>query len=259
MSHPDVFEQSQPLQRPLLASVALHASITAVILGWSWWSARVRMTFGDPNSNSGPGFVTTVDAIPMPTRSGIPNPVADNSESLAPSITRPKAQPEEDDPTAIDLGGRKKPLKKTSKKKEVSVPYRPKKDYDPNQLYSSRGTRMSSPMYAVKGGGGVGFGTGTPFGSRLGWYADLIRERIGEKWRTQDLDARLNTAPVVTVMFDIQRNGQVTGARVIQSSGNYALDRSAVRAIQEASPLPALPPEFERKSANVEFSFQLKR
>jgi TonB family protein len=47
--------------------------------------------------------------------------------------------------------------------------------------------------------------------------------------------------------------------QIVQSSGIASLDYSAKRAIQDASPLPELPREFERDSANVEFTFQLQR
>jgi protein TonB len=64
---------------------------------------------------------------------------------------------------------------------------------------------------------------------------------------------------VAIVTFTIRRDGSVTGLRLAQSSGNYALDTSAQRAILEAAPLPPLPPQFERDSAAVEFWFELKR
>jgi protein TonB len=226
-------------------------------VGWGWYGGK-RAVIGNQNNEPGPGEVTLVNTIPMPYRRAEANPVANETESRAPAQTKPQAQ-EKEEPDAIALEKARKKVKEKKKKAVVSVPYRPPRDYDPNQLYSSHGARMSTQMFHLKGGGGVGFGEGSPFGLRLGWYADLIRQRIGEKWHTQDVDAHLNTAPVVTVMFDIQRDGRVTGARIIQRSGNYALDNSALRAVQEASPLPPLPPEFERRSANVEFNFQFQR
>ena len=137
--------------------------------------------------------------------------------------------------------------------------YRSSDELRKNQLRTTVGQAMSNPTYGTVGAGGVGIGTGTPFGNRFGAYADLLRRRISEKWRTNDVDPMVRNAKAATVNFDILRNGQVQNVRIVQSSGVSTLDFSARRAILDASPLPELPREFERSSANVEFTFQLQR
>jgi protein TonB len=107
------------------------------------------------------------------------------------------------------------------------------------------------------GGGGVGSGTGSPFGNRFGWYEQLLRERVASKWRSQELDARIRNK--VAVMFEIMRDGSIRNVKVSQSSGNFALDQSAQRAILMSNPLPPLPREFERDSALIEFWFALQQ
>jgi TonB family protein len=119
---------------------------------------------------------------------------------------------------------------------------------------------MSSTMFGgMSGSGGVGVGAGSPFGSQYGYYVDLLRQRVSEKWRTQDVDPRLQTAPPVIVSFDIQRDGTVSNIRLLQRSGTSTLDFSAQRAIMEASPLPPLPAGYTGRFATIEFWFQLKR
>ena len=66
-------------------------------------------------------------------------------------------------------------------------------------------------------------------------------------------------AKPATVSFDILRNGEVRYVKIVQSSGIATLDFSARRAVIEAAPFPELPREFQRDSANVEFTFQLQR
>jgi TonB family protein len=63
----------------------------------------------------------------------------------------------------------------------------------------------------------------------------------------------------VVVTFSIYSDGSTGGLRVEQSSGNRALDNSALRAVYEASPFQRLPPGYERNEARVEIWFQLKR
>jgi len=243
----------------------MHAGVIALSLVWGAWQARQRDMFGDPNPGFGPATIETVNAIPLPNRSATPNLVANDTDSQVPARTKPEPKKkflDPDDPDAIALRYEKQKKKKLTKEQlrdmarqryEV-VPDRP------NQVYSTTGSATSSEMFSIKGGGGqLGMGSTNPFGTYLGWYADLLRQRIGEKWRTQDLDPNLRTAPIVIVSFRILRAGEARDVRVIQSSGNYALDQSAVRAVQEASPFRALPAEFKRDTANIEFQFKLRR
>ncbi len=60
-------------------------------------------------------------------------------------------------------------------------------------------------------------------------------------------------------MFEIMKDGRARDVKVMQSSGNYEVDRSTQRAILEASPFPPLPDGFERDSARVQMNFQFKR
>jgi protein TonB len=258
-------DSSQRLSKPFAASFSMHAGILALSLAWGMWQARERDMFGDPNPGFGPATIETVSAIPLPNRSATPNPVANETESQVPTKVKPEPKKkflDPDDPDAIALRYEKQKKKKLTKE-ELKDLYR--KRYEvvpdrPNQVSSTTGSRMSNPMYSIKGGGGqLGMGSANPFGTQLGWYADLIRQRVGEKWRTQDVDPRVQTAPVVAVTFRILRSGEVQDLKIMQHSGNYSLDQSTLRAIQEASPLPPLPKEFARDVANVEFQFQLRR
>jgi len=55
------------------------------------------------------------------------------------------------------------------------------------------------------------------------------------------------------------RDGRIRNLRIVQQSSISALDYSAQRAILEASPFPPIPPGFDKDSAHVEFTFELKR
>jgi protein TonB len=114
-------------------------------------------------------------------------------------------------------------------------------------------------MVGQTGRGGVGVGSRGAFGNRFGYYRNILEQRVGQKWRTRDVDLRLRTAPPVIVTFVIRRNGSTTNVRIEQSSGDKALDYSALRAIYEASPFPPLPAGYERNEASTEIWFQLRR
>ena len=131
----------------------------------------------------------------------------------------------------------------------------------PNQVYSASGQRLNSPMIGMAGGGGVGIGNNSPFGTQFGDYANTVRNRVGQAWRTGEIDPRIRSANPVVVTFTILRDGSVPekSVQVKGRSGITALDISAQRAILDAQPFPPLPQGFSRSSADVEFTFELRR
>lgn len=245
---------------PLLRSVVLHVAVIGGAVGYGLLPMSQRETWGDPNALPGGGFaITPVSKIPIITPPARPNPVAADTESEV-KQAEPKPQPTRprEDPKAIALKTEREKRRIADVAAEQSR-YRPKEERRPNEVTTTVGRTMSNPMFGVPGTGGVGIGTSTPLGSRFGAYADLLKRRIAEKWRTNDIDPNVRTANLVSVTFDILRDGSVRNIRVTQRSGILPLDYSTQRAVQEAAPFPPLPREFERDSANVEFQFQLQR
>ena len=259
--HVDILDERESSRAPLLRSLGLHAGIAALIAAWGSLQLGGSIErWGDPQSLGGGGVtITPVKGIPLPPRSGLENRVANDTESQvpAPPKPQPKKQTPRPDPDAIALKSKTaktKPAPQTSaQRRYTSVP-----DPKPNQVYSSTGQALTSPMFTqAPGGGGVGSGSGSPFGNRFGWYEALLRERVARNWRSQDLDGRIQQKVAVT--FEIARDGSLRNVRISQSSGNFALDQSAQRAILMSNPLPALPREFERDSALIEFWFSLQQ
>ncbi len=261
--HVDILEQRESLKKPLLGSLIMHAALFSLIALSSSMGERAGVLWGNPRALGGGASVgiTPVRQIPLPYRAGAANPLANDTESRVPRPPKPelerKAKPAP--PEAISIRGRAKPQPE-SRWARRSPPYYSRTPERPNQLYSSAGQALSSPMFGAQTGtGGVGMGPGGAFGSRFGWYRDLLEQRVAQKWRTDEVDPRLQTAPPVIVTFDLSRDGSIRNVRVPQGSGNLPLDRSAQRAIYEASPFPALPQGYERDVAHIEFWFHLKR
>ncbi len=259
--HTEVLDERDSLRKPLFGSVLLHAGVFASITLMTVAHLGRKETWGDPNSMGAGAFsVTAVKSIPMPGRTGPINRVASNTESQIPEPVKPepKKAVKQADEDAIPLATKKKP--KAEKAERYASTRRDAREYDRNQVFSRSGQAATSPMFQMSpGAGGVGVGTGAPFGNRFGAYAMLIRDKVAEKWRTEQVDSRIHKLPPAIVTFEIQRNGLVRGIRVTQSSGNYALDVSAQRAVTEASPFQPLPAAYEGNSATIEFWFQLQR
>src|ERR1035438_1570058 len=258
--HVDILEQTDRLAPSFFGSLGFHGLLVGAVLGAGWVQSRNTISMGDPNGGRfGAVTVNPVASIALPSHGGPKNPVATDTESAVP-VPVLKAKPA---PTVTAPALPAIPIPSRSAKSRPSPAAAPpdkwrasQKDL-PNQLYSTAGTRVSTQDYALSGGGGVGVGNNSPFGNQFGAYADLLRTRVAQFWKTTDI--RASHAPVVGVTFTLRRDGSVTGIRITQRSGISALDISAQRAVMDAAPFPQLPPQFPKNEAEIEFLFQLKQ
>lgn len=249
-----------PMRGAFIAALVLHGSIIGGLILHAWWVGRAEV-LGDPNAGAGATVVTSVATINIP-HSGEANPLANNSESDVPQARmKPVDQQkiEVTKPNAIALPMKDSKIKKAPEQGQ-RVNYRAYKELAPNQLTSNTPQQVSNPMYtATSGAGRVGTSASTTFGARFGGYAAQIQQIVAQNWRTGDVDARLQTAPAVVATFELMRDGTIRNVRIVQPSGNAALDLSVQRAILDSNPLPKFPPDLDKSSAKVEFTFELKR
>lgn len=252
----DILDQRDPIATAFIGSVLVHAGLIACLFfGWYWMRHKTEK-LGDIHPAGGAAYaVSPVHSIPIPQRKAPLNPVANDTQSPVPSLPlKQEVQVRLPDKLAFEIPEKKK-------KREAERPH-PKQQYTPpapqNQVYSSTRQAVSNPMYNVQSGAGqVGIGPNSPLGNRLGWYAELVRQRIAEKWQTNGLDARSQSSPAV-ISFYIMRDGSVRTPKVIQSSGNPSIDNTALRAVYDASPLPPLPPQIAESYISAQFTFNLR-
>ena len=260
-THPDILDQHDSLGKPFVTSITFHALLFGSIAAFSLISGTTEH-LGDPKSMGGGAVaITPVSKIPLPSRQGRVNPVANDTHSVIPAKPEKveKVKAPEPDPDAISLKT-KKQRKRLEDLAAAQQKYTALKDPKPNQVYSRTAPAAVSPMYsAAPGGGGVGSGSTSPFGNRFGYYEQLLRDAVSRNWHTEQFDARMQTLPAVVVSFEVFRDGSVKNVKVTQSSGNFALDQSAQRAILASVPLPKLPQGYEHDSANLEFWFRLQK
>lgn len=263
MQHPDILDEPEPLRRPFFASVVLHLSGVGLIALGSWVGFGATERWGARDQQGGAIGVTPVASIPMPVRDGLRNPVANDTQSRVPQPPpdKKKAEPKEkeSDRKAIEIQDKKAAKKKERERPTSLQRYRVDPEERPNQLYTESGQALVSPMIGKAGSGGIGIGSGSPLGDRFGAYAALIQQRVAQSWNTQDIDARLRTAPPAVVTFAISRNGEVGDVRLRTSSGNRQLDVSAQRAVYDVGRFPPLPAGYSGSQANIELWFHLKR
>jgi protein TonB len=255
--HADILDQPESLGGPFVQSVLLHAAIAGALIVSSISFEHSHQVWGSTNTSAGSAVaVTAVKSIPLPARTGQLNPVANDTESQVPQRPVEKPQPKTQvavPEKAIPIPSR---LAKKQPKPEASHTYHPQ-TIPENQLLSHVGQAAVSPMFQKPGSGGVGVGPNSTFGNQFGAYADLVVQRVTQKWQTNGLAGQ--NVPVAVVTFDIMRDGSIRNPQIAQRSGSASLDYSALRAVTDAAPFPPLPPNYSGSSTNVELRFQLQR
>jgi colicin import membrane protein len=105
---------------------------------------------------------------------------------------------------------------------------------------------------AALGQGGRGGGTAVK-GAEFIMYQTKIVSTIKENWAWPGQKGSLKAL----VRFGIKDNGEITGMKIAEPSGDPAFDESILRALRKSSPLPPPPEAYRKDFAQVEMNFQL--
>lgn len=260
----------------LQMAVLLHLVLGGLLV-ISVFYAPTKENWGSPGGGSVKvGLVGSVPQIPLPQPvMETPNRVVDTTKGLY-KEEPPKVETPPPDAIPIPKIPKIKPPKPA--KEENVTPVRPKPSHPskvlenpavppPNVVPYGQGGAPTVPAtsFAIGQGNtqaGISFngtsGNGD-FGSRFPWYVEAVQRRISMNWLQSTVDANLSWAPRVVVSFDILRDGTITNVQITQSSNNYSVDSSAVRAVKSSSKLNPLPPQYQGSVVGVEFWFDYKR
>ena len=91
---------------------------------------------------------------------------------------------------------------------------------------------------------------------QFAWYRASVTAALYSNWRKPILEG-IRESREARVVFEILRDGSVRGLRVERPSGVPSLDRSALRAVADAAPLPPLPPGWREPVLSAGFVFRL--
>jgi len=255
----DIFTEREGWRGPLGWSLVLHGCLLASIIVYGLVSGMGGESWGSGGTGGGAMSATLVSsaAIPLPPNEMGKSVVAHESPGLSKSLPRQ----EEKAPEAIPIPERN--AKKKPPKAERSTAAKKAPEPEPENIIPfGQGGPISGPYGVFTAGGakgGLSFSGNGDFGSRFGWYVDVVRRKISENWLKYEIDPRVSSGQRVYITFDILRNGQPTNVQVEQSSGIPSLDVSATRAIQRIDTFGGLPPDYNGGKVSVEFWFDYRR
>ena len=87
-------------------------------------------------------------------------------------------------------------------------------------------------------------------------YNNSIARKVSPKWRAAiPAEARSGGKGKTVVRFRILKNGNTKKLSIAVSSGSDALDKAAIQAVRDASPMDPLPPAFKGRYIDLRMTF----
>ena len=128
----------------------------------------------------------------------------------------------------------------------------------PQSGNTGSGQSSGNPPGQGRGGSGGGSGKGNPDAEQA-YLAHIIKKLDRhKKYPSAARNRRLDG--VVTVSFSVNRQGQVSGSRLVKSSGHAPLDQEAMALLKRATPFPPMPDAIQRPQLllNIPIQFSLR-
>ena len=154
------------------------------------------------------------------------------------------------------------------KNKKQKVAPKPAKAPESSGVSSSPAKVYQAPAQAAlpagPGGGGLGGVVAESSVSAdnadpsLSIYLALIQEKVSSRWVEPPSGLAPRQVQRVTLGFTVVRSGLVRDIQVLTASGSVFMDQSALRAVQEAVPLPPFPALFAQERLLVRFHFEMR-
>jgi protein TonB len=256
----EIFFEHDSWPRALGWSAGFHMAVTALLLLYSVVFTGSRgQGWGTGGGGDAMG-VTLVSSVPLPsTPAQTQNVLANESKG----VTKSQPKVEEKEPDAIEIQGKNSKVKAKKPPTPTKAKPEPAPEEETNQVAFGEGGPVSGPYGSFAAGGAKGgfgvTGGGGDFGTKYGWYVQVIQRKVSENWLKYEVDPRITTAQRVYITFDIARDGHPLNVQVEQSSGVPSLDVSAVRALQRIDTFGSLPPDYGGSKISVEYWFDYKR
>jgi protein TonB len=237
------------LARFMTGSMAVHALFVVVIL-----------VIPATRRRTPPIDDTMTVALAGPIASAAPAGGAEAPQPVKPPPA-PAPTPPPKEAHAVREVPVEKPKKEPVKPKPKPEPEKPAESPAPTppapQKPAGNGSGPADHGDVKPGGGGSAVVASVGGGdASLGWYGAAVKAALEAVWIKPYLEDAVGTASVI-VAFDIARDGTTRNLRIQQSSNIPSLDRSAQRAVIEASPLPAVPPQWSGDTIPVTMRFDL--
>ncbi len=259
MPSAEIFFEHEHWGRALAWSAGFHVAVTGLIILYATFFMGARGEgWGSGGGGSAIG-VTLVSSVPLPA-----NPVQTQNilANESKGLTQSQPKVEEKAPDAIEIQGKNAKIKPKPPTPTKAKP-KPEPEPESNQVAFGEGGPVSGPYGTFAAGGAKGgfgiTGSGGDFGTRYGWYVQIIQRKVSENWLKYEVDPNITSAERVYITFDVARDGHPYDIKIEQSSRVPSLDISAIRALQRIDTFGPLPSDYSGNKISVEYWFDYSK
>jgi len=253
----------------MVVSIVLHLGIVVMgIAAMSWGSdaavplpvytvALVELPQSGQASSGEPAAPPARQEEVAPAPEPEPEPETDSPLEAVPEV--PPKKEEEPEPVKKEAPPRKKPqVAAVEPQQQAAAPA--SATTQESEQPSGLGAEQAGPDtgLAASGAGSV---DGVPSidsdAFSFGYYRNILTNRLRSTWSRPLVPGGLQQPIRATVQFVVLRSGAITDVGVQESSDYPPLDRSALRSVFDANPLPPLPDPYDGDRLAVTFFFEL--
>lgn len=254
----ETWDQHEPIAGSWFGSFALHAALAAAIVSSTLYLHLFRSDrWGQMSSGSAINatLVSSAPALPLPTTQATNNDVlATQTPSPAPLPPMPKAQAAPIE-KAIPIQAKPQVVKKIAPETHPKPPKYVQPTKQQHRAAYGEAAPSSIPMATPSSEEKSVVVQNGDFGSRFGWYVDIIKRTVAQNWYSQLADPNASMGHSVIVTFTVHRDGSVSDPRIAQSSGVPSLDLSAIQAVERVGAFGPLPAGYAGSSVSVAYTF----
>jgi protein TonB len=253
----DLLDQPEGLASPFAQSFLLHGLIVGVLFGYAYVHNMLHGSEWGANAfQQGAIQATLVSTAALPLPQDHPptdNVLATETPSVAPALEEQKTEPIPL-PEAIPIPEKQAPAKPQPKPVPKTPPQHqppPKPQYKANygEAAPANVPRSTASNNSANSPNVV---TGGDFGSRFGWYVDVIKRKVAQDWYLQEVDPSSTPAgATVFVQFTVGRDGSPGTVSLATPSSSPSLNSSCLHAVQRVDTFGPLPTGYNESNLNV--------
>jgi len=236
----------------------LHGAVAALIVGWAFLFHHRTSNWGEDASNAGAIQATMVSSIPLPPtqRTLDTGVLTSEAPSPAPVTSKEKTEPPPS-PNEVAIPEKIKPPKVADKPTPAPPKHVQPITPSPTKAVTGEtaGIRIAQSTLETKNGTSSVSIQDRSFGERYAYYVNIVNAKVSQNWYKSEADPIASMDKSTTILFDIDREGVPSNARVETRSGSPSLDQSALRAVQRVDGFGPLP---QGNQITVEFTFHFR-
>ena len=186
--HADILDQQESLGGPFVQSVLLHAAIAGALIVSSISFQHSHQVWGSANTSAGTAVaINSVKTIPLPCARRENKSGGERHRVAGPARVVAQARAEEAGGSSRESHPAAQQVCQEAASAGGFARLIAPKLIPENQASSHVGQAAVSPMFEKPGSGGAGVGVNSAFGNQFGAYADLVVQRVTQKWQTSGL------------------------------------------------------------------------